>query len=156
VFLGLNQGLLIIESIFMFLRFVRNDLILLMNSIDHGRDFGSVIGCFSFHCEIKMEVRTQEAKYTTSNNGEGNFQNCILSIGWNIERLTDGVNEFSRFHLSVQLEYCLETGHNNDKFFSYYTKKIYNYRLCGPLVRVPFYRSRGPGSIPGSTRFSEN
>jgi hypothetical protein len=28
-------------------------------------------------------------------------------------------------------------------------------RLCGLLVRVPSYRSRGPGSIPGATRFSE-
>jgi hypothetical protein len=26
-------------------------------------------------------------------------------------------------------------------------------RLCGLVVRVPGYRSRGPGSIPGSTRF---
>jgi hypothetical protein len=29
------------------------------------------------------------------------------------------------------------------------------YRLCGPMVRVPGYRSRGPDSIPGSTRFPE-
>jgi hypothetical protein len=28
-------------------------------------------------------------------------------------------------------------------------------RLCDLLVRVPGYRSRGPGSIPGLTRFSE-
>jgi hypothetical protein len=28
-------------------------------------------------------------------------------------------------------------------------------RLCGLVVRVPGYRSRGPGSIPGATRFSE-
>jgi hypothetical protein len=28
-------------------------------------------------------------------------------------------------------------------------------RLCGLEVRVPDYRSRGPGSIPGATRFSE-
>jgi hypothetical protein len=27
------------------------------------------------------------------------------------------------------------------------------YRLCGLVVRVPGYRSRGPGSIPGATRF---
>jgi hypothetical protein len=26
-------------------------------------------------------------------------------------------------------------------------------RLCGPVVRVPGYRSRGPGAIPGATRF---
>jgi hypothetical protein len=28
-------------------------------------------------------------------------------------------------------------------------------RLCGLVVRVPGYRSRGSGSIPGATRFSE-
>jgi hypothetical protein len=28
-------------------------------------------------------------------------------------------------------------------------------RLCGLVVRVPGYRSRGPFSIPSSTRFSE-
>jgi hypothetical protein len=28
-------------------------------------------------------------------------------------------------------------------------------RLCGLLVRVPGYRSRGPGSIPDATSFSE-
>jgi hypothetical protein len=28
-------------------------------------------------------------------------------------------------------------------------------RLCGLVARVPGYRSRGPGSVPGATRFSE-
>jgi hypothetical protein len=28
-------------------------------------------------------------------------------------------------------------------------------RPCVLVVRVPGYRSRGPGSIPGATRFSE-
>jgi hypothetical protein len=28
-------------------------------------------------------------------------------------------------------------------------------RLCGLVVRVPGYRSRGPGLISGATRFSE-
>jgi hypothetical protein len=28
-------------------------------------------------------------------------------------------------------------------------------RLCGLVVRVPGYKSRGPGPIPGATRFSE-
>jgi hypothetical protein len=30
-----------------------------------------------------------------------------------------------------------------------------NDRLCGLVVRVPDYRPRGPGSIPGATSFSE-
>jgi hypothetical protein len=29
-------------------------------------------------------------------------------------------------------------------------------RVCGLVVRVPGYRYRNPGSIPGATRFSEN
>jgi hypothetical protein len=35
--------------------------------------------------------------------------------------------------------------------------KIFNLkdRLCGLVVRVLGYRSGGPGSIPGTTRFSE-
>jgi hypothetical protein len=32
-------------------------------------------------------------------------------------------------------------------------KKVY--RFCGLVVRVPGYRSRGPGSISGATKFSE-
>jgi hypothetical protein len=32
----------------------------------------------------------------------------------------------------------------------YDTKTV---RLCGLVVRFPGYRSRGPGSIPGTTRF---
>jgi hypothetical protein len=28
-------------------------------------------------------------------------------------------------------------------------------RLCGVVIRVPGYSSRGPGSIPGATRLSE-
>jgi hypothetical protein len=28
-------------------------------------------------------------------------------------------------------------------------------RLCGLVVKVHGYRSRGPGSIPGATKFSE-
>jgi hypothetical protein len=27
-------------------------------------------------------------------------------------------------------------------------------RLCGLVVRIPGYTSRGPGSIPGATKFS--
>jgi hypothetical protein len=28
-------------------------------------------------------------------------------------------------------------------------------RLCGLVVRVPSYRSEGPGSVPGATKVSE-
>jgi hypothetical protein len=33
--------------------------------------------------------------------------------------------------------------------------KLIQDRLCGLVIRVRGYRSRGPGSIPGATRFSE-
>jgi hypothetical protein len=33
--------------------------------------------------------------------------------------------------------------------------ELIRYRLCGLMVRVHGYRSRGPGSIPGATKFSE-
>jgi hypothetical protein len=32
---------------------------------------------------------------------------------------------------------------------------VFTDRLCGLVVRVLGYRSGGPGSIPGTTRFSE-
>jgi hypothetical protein len=38
--------------------------------------------------------------------------------------------------------------------FIYVTQKKVN-RLCGLVVRVPGYRSRGPGLIPSAIRFSE-
>jgi hypothetical protein len=38
--------------------------------------------------------------------------------------------------------------------FDIFTKMICTC-FCGLVVRVPSYRSRGPGSIPGSTRFPE-
>jgi hypothetical protein len=37
---------------------------------------------------------------------------------------------------------------------NYLVKQLLD-RLCGLVASVPGYRSRGPGSIPGSTRFSE-
>jgi hypothetical protein len=42
---------------------------------------------------------------------------------------------------------------NELKIIVIYTK---NLRLSGLVVKVPGYRSRGPGSIPGATKFSEN
>jgi hypothetical protein len=34
-------------------------------------------------------------------------------------------------------------------------KELLHFLAHGPVVRVPGYRSRGAGSIPGATRFSE-
>jgi hypothetical protein len=38
---------------------------------------------------------------------------------------------------------------------SYLYVGMFGDSLCGLAVRVPDYRSRGPGSIPGATKFSE-
>jgi hypothetical protein len=39
--------------------------------------------------------------------------------------------------------------------FAFYITVELIYCLCGLVVRVPGYRSRGPGLIPGTIRFSE-
>jgi hypothetical protein len=39
--------------------------------------------------------------------------------------------------------------------FNFSLYNLYDDRLCGLVVRVPGYRSRGPGSILDATRFSE-
>jgi hypothetical protein len=43
----------------------------------------------------------------------------------------------------------------NDSLRSLRIHTILTCCFCDLMVRVPDYRSRGPGSIPGSTRFSE-
>jgi hypothetical protein len=40
-----------------------------------------------------------------------------------------------------------------DNFFFFFTLLSSGGRVCGLVVRVPGYRSRGPASIPGATRF---
>jgi hypothetical protein len=40
-------------------------------------------------------------------------------------------------------------------FIIYFHQHYLYDRLCGLVVRLPGYRSRGPGSIPGATKFSE-
>jgi hypothetical protein len=41
------------------------------------------------------------------------------------------------------------------KFLKMNHKKHCRYKCCGLVVRVPGYRSKGPGSVLGATRFSE-
>jgi hypothetical protein len=43
----------------------------------------------------------------------------------------------------------------NGKFQRNYISSMHIDLLCGLVVSVPGYRFRGPGSIPGATRFSE-
>jgi hypothetical protein len=48
--------------------------------------------------------------------------------------------------------YCASCEVRTEFLYAIYKKVD---RLCGLVVRVPGYRSRGPASIPGATRFSE-
>jgi hypothetical protein len=41
---------------------------------------------------------------------------------------------------------------NNNNNISLSVEELVTNRLCGLVVRVLGYRSRGPGSIPGTTR----
>jgi hypothetical protein len=43
----------------------------------------------------------------------------------------------------------------NTLSFNFLNPTFHFDRLCGLVVRVPDYRSTGPGSILGATRFSE-
>jgi hypothetical protein len=38
---------------------------------------------------------------------------------------------------------------------NFHSLKYLSDRLCGLVFRVPDYRSRGPGSFPGATKFTE-
>jgi hypothetical protein len=58
------------------------------------------------------------------------------------------------------LEYSFQAFPTKIQYLQYlsYRHACYIYylsRFCGLVVRVPGYRSRGPGSLPGTTRFSE-
>jgi hypothetical protein len=73
---------------------------------------------------------------------------------------------FTSYHLPNVSE-CVNTGKVNDRRFRTRQHKVISLacifkleyplsdRLCGLVARVPGYRSRGPGSIPGATGFSE-
>jgi hypothetical protein len=59
----------------------------------------------------------------------------------------------------IQMQFAEKSG-TIFRYSCYHRKYILDYltsqdRLCGLMVRVLGYRSRGPGSIPGATRFSE-
>jgi hypothetical protein len=61
-------------------------------------------------------------------------------------------------HLKMSSLTSLHFKDDCDKFpfpFHFSSHFFLNGRLCDLVVRVPGYRSRGLGSIPGATRFSE-
>jgi hypothetical protein len=66
-----------------------------------------------------------------------------------------------RFHLLTMLDWRATVFllHRSSQHTEYSAADVLHIllrdRLCGLVVRVPGYRSRGPDSIPGATRFSE-
>jgi hypothetical protein len=56
-------------------------------------------------------------------------------------------------HLAATEQGCTTWTSSSDEYF--YLVYIFSDRLCGLVVKVPGYRSRGPDSIPGATTFSE-
>jgi hypothetical protein len=73
------------------------------------------------------------------------------------QRISQARNKHEQDHGWLPLDYmALQSKNiNSQKLFSpTYSSLVFD-RLCGLVVRVPGYRSRGPGSIPGTTRFSE-
>jgi hypothetical protein len=69
----------------------------------------------------------------------------------------------SEIHFNIIPHVCLRVpcglfpSYFGNKQLYFFKKKVKpsQYYLCGLVVRVPGYRSRGPCSIPGATRFSD-
>jgi hypothetical protein len=55
--------------------------------------------------------------------------------------------------------HIISVNFNSSVLLSHLTQRkaafLTGYSLCGLVVRVPGYRSRGPGSIPGAAKLSE-
>jgi hypothetical protein len=76
------------------------------------------------------------------------------SANWNNLTLEDSYDLENTQRMFVDL--CYNRFFFQSNSFCNYESMLNNFdRLCGLVVRVPGYRSRGPGSIPGSTRFCE-
>jgi hypothetical protein len=50
------------------------------------------------------------------------------------------------------IQHCICVALSSPQYWDVWVNGV---RLCGLVVRVSGFRSRGPGSIPGATRFSE-
>jgi hypothetical protein len=103
----------------------------------------------------------------------------FIAIGTYTKIIQNGQDVYAMHYIEIQARVYLETYktvfsvHNKTAkqiidFIFQWERSMYNkfqfpeefitaqlVRLCGLVVRVPGYRSSGPGSIPGATRFSE-
>jgi hypothetical protein len=66
---------------------------------------------------------------------------CVLQPA---SRRVTGISVFLKFYYGLTVMHCV-----------FRPPLVLTDRLCGLVVRIPCYGSRGPGSIPGATRFSE-
>jgi hypothetical protein len=81
-------------------------------------------------------------------------QRCLLSIQWLISSCIAQEGHVRYEQISDCRGLSSHVQHRDTEFPSF-SFGIHLPSLCGLLVRVPGYRSGGPGSIPGATRFSE-
>jgi hypothetical protein len=58
-------------------------------------------------------------------------------------------DQFEKCHLNIK-----KKGHRQE-LKPYTPRPLTPDRLCGVVVRFPGYKSRGPGSVLGATRFSK-
>jgi hypothetical protein len=80
------------------------------------------------------------------------YYHAVVSTSWMSNRVMASLH----CHLgSTFFDFLLSSGSSNTWKWIRFHKNMHGH-LCGLVVRVPCYRSRGPGWIPGATRFSES
>jgi hypothetical protein len=97
----------------------------------------------SLHCAINSSGKVKSPGYLTSTGTDifSALNELTIHVSLTKHYNTVPVNEDLSLSLSLSL-------------YIYIHIYIHD-RLCGLVVRVPGYRSRGPGSILGATRFYE-
>jgi hypothetical protein len=123
---------------------------------DHAPDKLQVVKkvCLSYtsYCFRGITVNGFSDRYVTV---------CFLPPVLETVTAVDGNNFEKKFSVKIIFlfpnnvsSYSKNVKDNCTKFYKIKYELIF-YRFCGPVVRVPGCRSRGPGSIPDATRFSE-
>jgi hypothetical protein len=78
----------------------------------------------------------------------------LLAFSHNLYRCVVIVIIAININITVRIAQVYRTSNKNG-CSNYHGISLLSDRLCDLAVSVPGYRSRGPGSIPGATRFSE-
>jgi hypothetical protein len=76
---------------------------------------------------------------------------------WKVTRTTVGCQAHSAADLLDRNRYCLHSVFRTRTGLEmlFLLSVLYTDHLCGLTVKVPGYRSRGPGLIPGATTIPE-